>query len=102
LDNGAMYFGEWVDNIRYGKGILVYDVRYYKIINTCFQRMVRNTRDIFIRAMLTVEVVLFILMERFTKANGNSIKPMVKVNIFMRMELSTKENGKKILNKEEE
>jgi hypothetical protein len=52
--------------------------------------------------MLTVEVVLFILMERFTKAIGNSIKPMVKVNIFMRMELSTKENGKKILNKEEE
>ena len=50
LENGSTYFGEWINDLRHGKGILICDV-----IPFNYKRMVQNMKVIFIKEMLMEE-----------------------------------------------
>lgn len=60
--------------------------------------MVRATKEIGLTIKLTDTENFFMLMEIFTRVNGEMIKPMGKETIFMQMAPNIQEIGKMISN----
>lgn len=94
LENGATYFGEWINDLRHGKGILICDV--FKFIHLL--RMDQNMKGTFIKETLMVEGDSYTQMAKFMKDSGRTMKHMVKGLTFMKMVQHTQVCGNMIYN----